>query len=271
LNIAEIETRCSVETIAGPDLYPFLATSELNLGKGFQVVQRVHAGESECLAVLQLPKHLEGECNDFRLHPSLLDGALHSAIGMVKKRNPARPWSVLYSVSEVQVFGSLKDAFYAHATWDARQYRMTKPRPHPASSPRPQRQRAGPDEGLRGDAVRTAGRTDRIADAFAGSVWTPAQPHKNVVPESTRIVLLGDRNLDWCASYPNARQSQVESLEESSFDQLLWIAPDSAGDDLIAQQEQGVMAVFGIIKALLHLGYANKKLQWTVTTRGALE
>ncbi|MEO8036924.1 MAG: SDR family NAD(P)-dependent oxidoreductase, partial [Acidobacteriota bacterium] len=36
---------------------------------------------------------------------------------------------------------------------------------------------------------------------------------------------------------------------------------------MIEQQEEGVLAVFRIVKALLHLGYANKNLQWTFVTR----
>src|SRR6267142_7163238 len=114
-------------------------------------------------------------------------------------------------------------------------------------------------------------------------VWNPVRLEESkriVLPESTRIVLLGsDRGqLDWVRkSYPRAELLEIVSPSSvgCSFDQLLWVAPDvntgagreSAGDELIIeQQEEGVLAVFRIIKALLHSGYANKNLQWTIVT-----
>ncbi|MCU1348316.1 MAG: hypothetical protein JWO56_1346, partial [Acidobacteria bacterium] len=101
VDVARILERCSAETIAGTDLYTFLGTSELNLGRSFQVVQRVHAGKSECLAVLQLPEHLKQEAEQFWLHPALLDGGVHTAIGLLKRTRPHMPWSVPYSVGEL--------------------------------------------------------------------------------------------------------------------------------------------------------------------------
>jgi len=114
-------------------------------------------------------------------------------------------------------------------------------------------------------------------------VWNPVRLEESkriVLPESTRIVLLGsDRGqLDWVRkSYPRAELLEIVSPSSvgCSFDQLLWVAPDvntgagreSAVDELIIeQQEEGVLAVFRIIKALLHSGYANKNLQWTIVT-----
>ena len=112
---------------------------------------------------------------------------------------------------------------------------------------------------------------------------------QNHLAESTKIVLLGgdQRQLDWVQRcYPSAQleslvgtlsvDSVAKALGDCCFDQLLWIAPDvdgeSGGDEpiveqpIIEQQEAGVLAVFRMIKALLQLGYGNKKLQWTLVT-----
>ena len=95
-------------------------------------------------------------------------------------------------------------------------------------------------------------------------------------------------------SYPHASlvnfgpassiEAMATELGGSLFDQLLWFAPDvdreSGGkreaneavvgqQELIGQQEQGVLFVFRIIKALLQAGYLNKKLQWTMITSRA--
>jgi len=123
-------------------------------------------------------------------------------------------------------------------------------------------------------------------------VWNPVRLETSkpiVFSESTKILLLGrDRGqLDWVRkSYPSSElleivsPSSIDIIEKKlggcSFDQLLWVAPDvntgaaheSEGDELIIeQQEEGVLAVFRIVKALLRSGYANKNLQWTLVTR----
>jgi acyl carrier protein/SAM-dependent methyltransferase len=99
------------------------------------------------------------------------------------------------------------------------------------------------------------------------------------------MLLLGsDRGrLEWVrSSYPDsevldlAATSSIDVIEKKladfSFDQLLWIAPDVNTDavrairdseSVVGQQEEGVLVVFRIIKALLRRGYADKKLQWT--------
>jgi acyl transferase domain-containing protein/acyl carrier protein/SAM-dependent methyltransferase len=126
-------------------------------------------------------------------------------------------------------------------------------------------------------------------------VWSAVRADASarvVLPESARILLVGsDRaHLEWlrtCA--PRAELLEVvaptsvdviaNKLGERSFDQLLWIAPDvttsagahrepTADRPIIDAQEQGVVAIFRIVKALLSLGYADKRLQWTIVTSG---
>jgi polyketide synthase PksN len=310
LDIGAIQERCSEEIIAGKDLYPFLCTSGLNLGKSFRVVQRVYAGKSECLAVLQLPDHLENEADQFWLHPSLLDGAVHTAIGLVKKNKEAVPWGIPYSVGEVQIIGSLKDAHYAHAAWDIDSVKDERSfikiqlhlldsngqvlvrmkdfiaKPFLQAAPQPQlRDEAGQPEDSDG-RKETKGNLQSLLP-----VWNPARlgvSARVALPESSKILLLGGdgAQLDWVRkSYPDSQLLDlaptsgvdviVEKLGACPLDQLLWVAPDvtpeasrqGGGDEMIIErQEEGVLAVFRIIKALLRLGYANKKLQWTIVT-----
>ena len=122
-------------------------------------------------------------------------------------------------------------------------------------------------------------------------VWNPVRLESSsgvVLPESSNILLVGgdSTQLDWVRrSYPNSQLLEVDpassvdiiekKLADRSFDQLLWVAPDvtaeagrqSEGHELIIeQQEEGVLTVFRIIKALQRLGYATRKLQWTIVT-----
>ncbi|HET8798951.1 MAG TPA: type I polyketide synthase, partial [Thermoanaerobaculia bacterium] len=279
LSIAEIEERCQEETISAGDFYPFLFTSDLKLGKSFQVVQSVHAGRSESLAVLKLPEHLQAEADRYWLHPALLDGAVHTAIGMVKKRKPAMPWSVPYSVAEVRIYGSLKDVQYAHAVWDLDSTKddsgLTKIQIHllgrdgrvlvrmkdfatkafrqpsmpiPAPAPAPAEVvPAKPPEVQKDEPIVRS----------LVPVWNAVRPASIEAADSTRVLLLGGdaTALEWIArSYPEARQivlpsSAAADIDEAfdkglaghSFDELLWIAPDVAATPAtgVSEQQQG--------------------------------
>jgi acyl transferase domain-containing protein/acyl carrier protein/SAM-dependent methyltransferase len=122
---------------------------------------------------------------------------------------------------------------------------------------------------LPGDTKKapTTGREDgrESLQTFAPA-WSRARidSDRNVsVPESDVVLLLGsDRDrLDWVRrSYPRADLAEIDAIGDRSFDQLLWIAPDSEG------QEQGVLSVFRAIKALLRSGHAEKNVQWTIIT-----
>ncbi|MCP4459037.1 MAG: hypothetical protein GY816_13595, partial [Cytophagales bacterium] len=121
-------------------------------------------------------------------------------------------------------------------------------------------------------AITTHEKT-RIGLQLLVPVWNPiaTQIKKRVsVSTETEVLLLGasQLNLAWIQkSYPNATllelssQSTIEEIEENlkicSFDHLLWIAPDTSQatdrHSLVEQQEQGVLEVFRIVKALLDL------------------
>ena len=121
-------------------------------------------------------------------------------------------------------------------------------------------------------------------------VWRPAYPentNRKLPAEAAAILLAGgdQTQLQWVRkSWPNSQLLRLEpassvdsiakALTERTFDQLLWIAPDVIADggevpgdeQIVGQQQNGVLFVFRIIKALLQSGYANKNLQWTIIT-----
>lgn len=313
VDIARIRERCT-EEITQADLYALLGTSGLTLGKGFQVVQKVHAGQSSCLAVLRLPEHLKDDADRFWLHPSLMDGSVHTAIGLAQRQRPDMPWSVPYSVGEVQFIHPLNDLYAGYVTWAIDDFAdgrsvirldiqlldaagkvlvrvrdfVAKPIQMGAAKPASREVAERPvsqPEVAEGDQDEDLGLQSLVP------VWNPVRieaSERVALPESGKLLLLGSdpTQLDWIAeAYPGSQlpewiaSSDLDGIEkklgERSFDQLLWIAPDvdtdagcesSEHEELIAQQEEGVLAVFRIVKALLRSGYAKKKLQWTIVT-----
>ncbi|MEA2491981.1 MAG: polyketide synthase PksN, partial [Acidobacteriota bacterium] len=117
LDIAAIRERCQEQVMTRDELYPFLSSAGLNLGRSFQIVDRIFANDSESLAVLALPEHLKADADQFWLHPALMDGSLHTAIGLLKAKGMDARLGLPYSVGEVQIVHSLRDLYYGYATW----------------------------------------------------------------------------------------------------------------------------------------------------------
>jgi len=309
LDIARIRERCSAQVMSRKDLYPFLRNVGLNLGRSFQIVQSIYANESESLAILELPEHLENEADLFWLHPALMDGSLHTAVGLMRANGMDTPLGLPYSVAEVQIVRPLRDLYYGYAAWavdpkvDLDRQKVTfylldrngrvlvrlkdfetKPLPQSATKASLRKKE---------DQHKAAPAQEEVKAGLQAllPVWNPLRLEAStqvVLPESSNVLLLGGDpiQLDWVRkSYPNSQLLELapasgvdiieKKLADRSFDQLLWVAPDvtpedgrqSEGDELIIeQQEEGVLAVFRIIKALLRLGYGNKKLQWTIVT-----
>lgn len=288
LDIVGIKERCSKEVLTGKDLYPFLSNGGLKLGRSFQIVQSIYATESESLAILRLPEHLEAQAGDFWLHPALMDGSLHTAIGLAMTNGMDVTLGLPYSVGEVQILHPIKDLHYGYATW-AEDPRATKnilkvtfhlldrngkvlvrmkdfvsrpfQPPTVRTAPRPVESQPN---------VAVAQEQVGVGLQSLAPVWSSVRPARQALPDSANILLLGgdQARLDWVrTSFPSAQLLEPQSLVSADihFDQLLWIAPD-AGEraDLIARQEEGVLALFRIIKSLLSLGYGTRKLQWTI-------
>lgn len=115
-------------------------------------------------------------------------------------------------------------------------------------------------------------------------IWNPVRFGADTVTpdEGERCLLLGgdETLLDWLRpALADLRQVRVTpdasiesiktALSASSFDHLLWFAPDG-GDtaSIVSSQNRGVLALFRIIKALTQLDYHEREIKLTVVTFG---
>ncbi|ELR72054.1 Malonyl CoA-acyl carrier protein transacylase [Fulvivirga imtechensis AK7] len=303
LDVAAIRSRCTKEIFTGDALYEFLRQTGLNLGAGFQIVQNMYANENESLAVVQLPAHLRETADQFWLHPALMDGSIHSGAGLLQMSPVEVPFSLPFSVGEVQVIDTLKDLQYGYATW-AEDNDLNNPTNLKTNfclldknGKVLVRIKDFISKPLFKDAAKQNGTPKpQLAPASAGNVglhalepvWKelPQTRHNGViVAESARILLLGgnQEQLDWLKkSFDHANLIEIPAgsgtdaieaaLRDQAFDQLVWMAPDVAekasvdSHEIIAGQEKGVITVFRTVKVLQKLGYADKALQWTLIT-----
>jgi acyl transferase domain-containing protein/aryl carrier-like protein/SAM-dependent methyltransferase len=305
LDIAGIKARTVAQELAGSGIYSDYRKRGLDYGPAFQGITAVFRGEGEVLACLRLPAACESGADDFLLHPCLMDGALQSAIALAPQLDSrsSQP-SLPFELGSVRVLAGSQTQMLA---W-VRHCRGNRPKD---GTVRLDIDLCDPEGNvcvqMRGFTSRAAaGQAEAVLPALEavplgqdvepGSrcfvpVWNAAsgeiswQVH---LPESARILLLSGSpaELAWVRrSYPRTQllslppdtpsDSIAAHLGQRSFDHLLWIAPDVAGESysnadaeqVIARQERGVLQVFRIAKALLHAGYSASELQWTLITR----
>jgi acyl transferase domain-containing protein/tryptophanase/acyl carrier protein len=298
VDIEALRARCAEPVLDGASLYAYFASMGLQLGNSFQVVQRIWANQDEALAQLQLPASVAEEVDRFMLHPALMDGALHTAIGLMKKGDIYPPLSLPFAVGEVEIHGSMRDVHYGYATWSEtdrqadpshwkanflfldREGRILVRIKEFASRPRQQ----GQSIAVRAPNVAVPAASTSSLHALL-PVWhvAPAAPAVDL-NANVRVLLAGGSpaQLAWLrAACPQSQVLELDAdaaqlaaqLRDGVFDELMWVAPepgpDDAGDALIAGQERGVLALFRLTKALLDAGYGGRELRWTMVTVNA--
>ena len=293
-------SKCKRGTLDSAEIYKAFTKIGMNYGKAYQGIDVLSQGNRQLLAQLRLPNAVAYTHSDFLLHPSLMDSALQASIGLITGLDqiPSQP-SLPFALKSLRIVSACAKEMVAWVRYSSGSKEADNVTTldvdlcdqHGNVCVQMQGFAFRPLERELGSFLQKRPRHTGKDEIEAGlhsfvPVWNPVffEPnHAIMVPESTEILLLGTHrtHLDWVQkSYPNTDFLHLPStatieiiqaeLKKRTFDQLLWIAPDVAqkADDerIIEQQEYGIVAIFRIIKALLHVGFTTKALQWTIIT-----
>jgi acyl transferase domain-containing protein len=100
--------------LSAEQCYQMFSEIGLLYGPSFRVIQELQYGVDECLAVLELPVELRDKVSQYVLHPTLLDGAFQSVIGLMLDPDE-RKLFIPFSVQELTISGPLQSTCYAFA------------------------------------------------------------------------------------------------------------------------------------------------------------
>ena len=105
LDLDAIVRRTGRRVLEPEAIYPTYARMGMRFGPGHRSLARVRCGEAEVLAELALPAALVDTAASYVLHPSMLDGALQAAIGLLPDPDaPLAHPSLPFAVDAVRVF-----------------------------------------------------------------------------------------------------------------------------------------------------------------------
>ncbi len=130
LDIESLEKRAASGQINASAVYPAYLKMGMKFGPAHQAVSRVFRGEREVVARLALPSAVSGTLEEYALHPSLMDGALQAAIGLLGdlQQLPGRP-SLPFALESLRAFSGCKQdmvAWIRHAKDSSPHDKVTK-------------------------------------------------------------------------------------------------------------------------------------------------
>jgi FkbH-like protein len=114
MNIELIKARCEIVKDS-EDYYEIFSDSGLEYGDSFKAIKQVYSGEIEVLTRIELPNDLVNNFEKFGLHPSLMDGALQSVIGIKASKLEGKVAHLPLGMEEVIIYKPLSKRCYVHA------------------------------------------------------------------------------------------------------------------------------------------------------------
>jgi len=105
LDLARLQAGMTRGQLDAAQVYAAYAAMGIAYGPSHRAVTALYQGEGQVLARLELPAVVADTLNDYVLHPSLLDGAVQSAIGFIESIDqvPARP-NLPFAVESLRIF-----------------------------------------------------------------------------------------------------------------------------------------------------------------------
>ncbi len=83
----------------------------ITYGPGFQSIKTLSYNEKEALSRIELPSELEERFSDYVLHPSLMDGALQTVMGLMVSTANDNTLYLPFSMGEVEIIKQIREVF----------------------------------------------------------------------------------------------------------------------------------------------------------------
>ena len=100
----------STNAIESADFYRLVSKRGLSYGPSFQVLQQLHRCKSKLLAGVSITEAIKGRCEQYLLHPTLIDGCLQAMAGVVGSEDSLSEYTYLPTgVSSIEVSDNWQD------------------------------------------------------------------------------------------------------------------------------------------------------------------
>lgn len=118
IKLAEIEASWSGKTVSGAQLYKMFSQIDMDYGDCYQCVETMYPGGGQVITKLKLPPTKLSDLTQCVTHPSLLDAALHSTIGLRFGADDSKPQLspiAPFALESLEVFAPCREVMWAWA------------------------------------------------------------------------------------------------------------------------------------------------------------
>ncbi|MCM3106604.1 type I polyketide synthase [Bacillus velezensis] len=274
------------------DIYHSFSEAGIVQKDSFQVIREFSYTERKALAKLTLPSHLEADFKQYILHPSLMDGAVQTAMAHVLQFQKEPALIVPFSFGEIQLLEPLAKTVFVYAEvkaasvhqfdlhiCDERGVLLAAVKDFIIKEVQ---ESAGFNQKA-GVTPKKSCETELLMTPVWNTVTIPETGMSFMREE--KIIVIG-AGLDFQQAlkemYSDVRFPDITSLDsaeqmaetfkaQGSFQHMIWAAPDhpipSVYDaDTAEGQEHGVMQLFRLVKSLLLLNFDTEQLSLTICT-----
>ncbi|TMU98191.1 SDR family NAD(P)-dependent oxidoreductase [Streptomyces sp. DASNCL29] len=265
--------------VPGTRIAEALVAAGITHGPSLRAIDEAYVGEGTVVARLVAPS---GEPSPYVLHPALTDSAIQASAALALD-GPGGEVMVPFALDTLELFGLCEETMWAVV-------RVADPQRAAGALGRLDIDLVDERGAVR---VRMTGYTSRAVPESAPSLftptWEPVSDEWGPASGQDRVLVVGasdeqfaeitrhfPRAWAWClAPSASVEENAAVLAATGEIDYLLWIAPDTAphvtdAAGFVAAQEDGVIAAFRMVKALLRTGADARSLRVTLVTRSAL-
>jgi len=114
LDLDAIRQRCA-KRVSHEKCYDLYRSNGFDYGAGFKPIVEMFHNDSEALSYLELPKEVADDFSRYLLHPTLMDGALQTVIGLTGETVALShtPW-LPFGMGELEIYKPLQSKAYAY-------------------------------------------------------------------------------------------------------------------------------------------------------------
>src|ERR1051326_946463 len=114
VDLAQLKRVMECGNVEPTIVYENCARRGLHYGPAFQGIVTIHRGQNEALAELRMPSTVEETANQYVLHPSMLDSALHACFSLIDDELKATKQTLLpFALKTFRVVSPCTDEMFA--------------------------------------------------------------------------------------------------------------------------------------------------------------
>ena len=292
LDIQTLQLTHNRKELSSAECYEVFSRMGIAYGPGHKGVEKIYVGEDSVLAKLNLPTLVIDSLREFEMHPSLMDSALQTSIGMMLGKETTSEKPMLpFALSSLEVFSPCTARMWVFIKQSQEQINAGVQKLDIKLCDEEGKvcviMRGFSSRILEGElssqkqSLLVANKLISLAPIWEG---VKIESISNKPDLSSNVTIIGGNKTQQesiQSKFSHSRCITINSddsiqkisqiIKTRPIHHLIWISPETSlhsiiNDDLINHQHSGVLLLFKLLKALLTLGYGAKPLSLTVIT-----